>query len=145
MAQMAGVALVLAVLAASLLGMAGGAGPLSTTTAGDEALLQVRFQRFVHSEADETISVVVDGRLVTGDTVDLVLAHRWVDAVDVEGITPQPSEEIPTRDGLVLRLPAEPGAEVTVRINYRVNELGSLGGEVRVPGAQVSFRQFVYP
>jgi hypothetical protein len=138
-------ALVLGVLAAALLGLVGGPGPLSTATAGAGGPVSVRYERFVHAEADDSITVTVDAAAVTGAQVDLELSAAWIGAVDVAGMTPEPAEQIHTGEGVVLRLPAEPGAPVTVRIDFRVSSFGRLNGWARAAGTDVPFRQFVYP
>jgi hypothetical protein len=144
-AQLAGTALVLAILVAAVLGLAGGPGPLSTATAGVGGPVSVRYERFVHAEADDSISVTIDGVAVSGSQVDLELSAAWIGAVDIAGMTPDPAEQVHTGEGVVLRLPAQPGAPVTIRIDFRTSSFGRLTGWVRASGTEVTFRQFVYP
>jgi hypothetical protein len=143
--QLVGTALVLAILIAAVLGLAGGPGPLSTATAGGGDPVSVNYERFVHSEADDSLSVTIDGAAVTGIEVDLELSAAWVGEVDISGMAPEPAEQIHAGEALVLRLPAEPGATVTIRIDFRTVSFGRLDGWVRVAGTRVPFRQFVYP
>lgn len=141
-----GTALVVTVLALSLLGMVGGSGWVSSTTTADSGRgIMVAHNRFLHRDAATELRVTVAGRLVDAGSIDLALARQWVERVDVRGVTPQPFAQIQAADGLVWRLPTRPGAALTVTVRYRPDDVGPLHGWARVAGATASFDQFVYP
>lgn len=142
--QLVGSAIVVAILAAAVLGLAGGPGPLSTATAA-EGPVAVAYERFLHAEADDSIRVTIAGSAVTGTQVDVELSAAWFAGVDVSGMAPEPAEQVHTGEGIVLGLPARPGARVTVLITFRTLSFGRLDGWVRAAGTRVEFRQFVYP
>jgi hypothetical protein len=138
--------LLLAVLiGGALLGLLG-PGPLSWTTArSEQGLLEVEFQRFSHLEADDLLTVTASGGAAQGDTVDLVFGLDWVRAVTITDITPQPSDQTLTPEGLRLTLPVERGADVPIQIAFRPSDVGRADGVVAVEGDSVTFGQFVYP
>lgn len=133
------------VVVAALLGLLG-PGPLSWTTATSaDSLVEVRYQRFGHLEADDTITVVLAPTAVTGDSVDVELAQDWVRSVDISGITPEPMEQVATDYGVRLTLATEPGAEVDLQIAFRASQIGPIDAGVRFEDRTLSFGQFIYP
>jgi hypothetical protein len=130
---------------AGLVGLLG-PGPFSGRTAsGADGALQVEYQRLAHLEADDLISLTLAPEAVSGDSVNVEIDGHWVRAVDIQGISPQPQEEVETPYGLRLTFPVTPGAGVSVQINFRAQQIGSIDGGVRFEGQTVAFDQFVYP
>lgn len=139
------VLMALLVLAASA-GLLGGPGPFSWTTAtGADGALEVEYQRFGHVEADDVVSITVAPEAVTNDSVEVELADRWVQAVDISAITPEPKEQLSTPYGLRLTFATEPGARLSVQVAYRAAAIGGVDGGVRLDDETVAFDQFVYP
>ena len=135
-------ALLVVVAALGLLGP----GPLSWThaTAANE-LVRVDYQRFGHLEADDKLTVTFAPAAVTDRSISLELAQEWVEAVDIDTITPQPDQQVATPYGLRLTVATEPGTEVTVQISYRAGDAGPIDAGVRHAGVTIPFHQLIYP
>jgi hypothetical protein len=145
-AQRIGWVLMALLVLAGLLGLLGGPGVLSSSTAtGADGALQVEYQRLGHLEADDVVNVTVAPDAVTGDSVDVDLAGSWVQAMDIDGITPEPQEQVTTPYGLRLTFATEPGTELAIQIAFRADDVGSIDGELRFEDETVAFDQFVYP
>jgi hypothetical protein len=145
-AERIGWVLMALLVVAALIGLLGGPGPLSWTTArGADGLLQVEYQRFSHLEADDLLTVRLAPDAITSDSVHVELAGSWMQSVDITGITPEPQEQITTPYGARLAFATEPGAELSVQIAFRADEMGTIDGGVRFEGETVAFGQFVYP
>ena len=145
-AERVGWVLMALLVLAALAGLLGGPGPFSWTSAtGNDGVLEVEYQRFGHLEADAVVTVTVAPDAVTSDAVDVDLAGSWVRSMDINGITPEPQEQVTTPFGLRLTFATEPGAELSVQIAYRAAAMGSVDGGVRFEDQTVTFDQFVYP
>jgi len=145
--QRIGVLVVVGFLLAAVLGAFGGAGPLSSTVRpAADAAFDLAYHRFVHRETDERLTISVAGEAVTQEYVDLEVAASWLDKVQVTVVTPEPDTQTGAAGGVRFRLPADPGAPLTVGIHFRAIETGPLDGWVRVvPGERTSFTQYVFP
>lgn len=145
-AQRVGTALVIVLLGLALLGLTGGSGLLSTAVAGDpDRAPVVTYQRFVHREGYHLLTLTVAGHLVAGDSLDVQVAGRWLDRVDLQSITPLPVAQIRDQEGEAWRLPSRPGATLTLSVYYRPDTVGLLRGWARTAGGTTVFDQFVYP
>jgi hypothetical protein len=140
-----GWALIVVFLLAGLTGLLG-PGPLSwSTDVGDAGLITVEHQRIGHLEADDALTVTVASEAVTADTVTLVLGRGWVDAMDIDGISPAPDSERSTPAGLELQMSAQPAAELQIRVTYRPGSMGQVPGSASIDGDAVAFDQFIIP
>lgn len=129
-------------------GLAGllGPGPLSwATERGGGGLLTVEHQRVGHLEADDLLTMTLEPDAVTESTVTVVLSQSWVDAVDIDGITPQPDSETSTAAGLELEIATTPGTPLTIHVAYRPSAVGPADGSATIEGDRVAFRQFIIP
>jgi hypothetical protein len=144
-AQRIGWAVMAAVVVAALAGLLG-PGPLSWTTAtGNDGDVALEYQRFTHLEADDVLTVHISGDAVTSDSIDVEIAHAWLEAVDVRGISPEPMEQVATKFGMRLTVATQPGAGVSLDIAFRARDVGPTDAGVRFQGDVVPFRQLVYP
>lgn len=144
-AQRIGWVLVLLFVLAALAGLLGG-GPWSWSTATTaDGQVQVHYERFAHLEADDQLTVTVSSEAVTGDSVDVEIAEGWLRAVDVDGIVPEPMEQVTTPYGLRLTMSAEPGTDLRIRIYFRATDLGKVDAGVRFEGDTATFGQLIYP
>ncbi|HWH28620.1 MAG TPA: hypothetical protein VNU26_06590 [Mycobacteriales bacterium] len=133
------------VVVAALAGLLG-PGPLSGRTATSvDGLVEVRYQRFGHLEADDLMTVVLAPAAVTGESADVELAEDWLRSVDISGITPEPMEQVATDYGVRLTVATEPGAPVDLQITFRASQIGPIDAGVRFEGRALSFGQFIYP
>lgn len=130
---------------AGLLGLLG-PGPLSWATArSDGGLVEVEYQRFTHWIADDTVEIHVSSDAVQGDTVEVTLTGDWVLAADLNGITPEPSEQRSTPQGMVLEIPVQDPAAVDVELSFRPTSIGRLHATVTAGSESAQFSQLVWP
>lgn len=130
---------------AGLLGLLG-PGPLSwATTRSDGGLVEVEYQRFTHWIADDTVDIHVGSDAVQGDTFEVTLTGDWVEAADLNGITPEPSEQMSTPQGLVLQIPVQDPADAHVGLSFRATSFGRLHATVTVGSESAQFSQLVWP
>jgi hypothetical protein len=143
--QRVGWALMTLLVLAALLGFFG-PGPFSWSSArGPAGLLEVDYQRVTHLEADDSLSVIIDPRAVTGNSVALVVDPEWVAAMDINSVTPQPDSETATPEGLELTIATTPGAHTTVTFTYRPTRIGRVDGGMALDGDRVAVSQLVLP
>jgi hypothetical protein len=132
-------------LLAGLLGLLG-PGPLSWATArSDGGLVEVEYQRFTHWVADDTVEIRVAPDAVEAGAFEVTLTGDWVEAADLQGITPQPSEQRSTPQGVVLQVPVEDPADAHVQLSFRAQSVGRLHATVTAGGESARFTQLVWP
>lgn len=128
---------------AFLLGLLGPGplGQLRLATPDDALRLEApRFMRH-HSQAQLDLFLQATGR-----ELRLRVSNDWLDAVDLDGLRPEPSEVVAEDGALRLHFDAEPGARLPLRVTIRPARPGSLDGWVSVDdGPRLSFSQFVHP
>jgi hypothetical protein len=130
---------------AGLLGLVG-PGPLSTATArSDGGLVEVQYQRFTHWIADDTVEIHVAADAVQADTFEVTLTGDWVQSADLNAITPEPSEQRSTPQGIVLEIPVEDPAGADVQLSFRATSIGPLHATVTAGSESAQFSQFVWP
>lgn len=104
--ERAGWAAMAALLVAGLAGLLG-SGPASWARAeGSAGLVEVEYQRVTHHEADDSLTLTLAPRAAQTGTVTVEFTGSWVAGVDVQGITPQPSEQLAVPGGVALRCPS---------------------------------------
>lgn len=138
-----GWALVTLFVLAGLVGLLG-TGPLSSATATSGAV-SVEYHRVAHYEADDSVTLIFAPAAVEAGAVTATLTGEWPGAVDIQGISPEPSEQLLVPGGLVLELPVERSGELEVSITFRAQELGSQQAELSVGSDTVRFSQLVLP
>lgn len=121
-----------------------GTGPLSWTTAAAGAIA-VDLDRVTHHEADDSIVLHLDTDAAAGDLVTVELTGDWPSAVDIQGISPEPTEQRLIPGGLVLELTVEEPGVHEVTVTFRAQQYGPVEGQVTVGADTVSFRQLVMP
>lgn len=139
--------LLLALLALGLAGLFG-TGPLSSATkeAGDGALA-VDYQRFIRHDGRTTLTFTLDGSLASAGELELWIAQEYLGDVEVQGISPQPTETRAESDRVVhvFTVP-DPGTTLEVRFSLRPQAMGRLTVEAGVPdGPSLGFSQLSYP
>jgi hypothetical protein len=137
--------IVLAVLLAlAALGLFGN-GPLSHRTVQADGLT-VTAQRFARNMTQQTLTIDVGRQHVQGAEAVVLVSRELLAAVEIQQITPTPSEVASGRDHLAFTFPVERGLGVTVVFAVEAEEIGLVEAEVAVPdGTRVDFWQLLYP
>ncbi|QGG95742.1 hypothetical protein [Actinomarinicola tropica] len=82
------------------------------------------------------IEVRVDPDLA-GDALQLHLSTSYLERVQVETITPQPSDAVPSGDGITFEFTTDdvdPGTDIVIRFGIRPDTVGVARGEVGLVG-----------
>ena len=133
----------LAIMAAAVLG-AFGDGPLSRTRVIDPAgLVEVEYQRF--GRFGRTTELTIDVRPQEGGEARVTLARSLVEAYRIEAITPEPDAARSMPEGLELRFTSGAGERARIRIDVQPRNRWTVEGAIGVPGAEVRIEQFIYP
>lgn len=130
-------------LAAAMTGFFG-AGPASTSTAGDQgSALWVDYERFGRRGA--SITMRVHARPAAGE-FKLLVDRGYMEAVRVQQITPEPASHEVSGAWLIYTFQAaEPGAETAVTFELQGEQVGRLRARVQAEGQNIEFAQFIYP
>ena len=138
-------AMLLVVLAAAV-GLFG-IGPLSEATAGDEGRIVVDYERFVRFHSQTDLHVRLSGDAVSEGQATVWLSTDYLDAMQVEQVTPEPEGIEVSSDRMTFRFEADPEAsEVDVSFALLPDRIGNLAGEIGAgDGPGFGFNQFVYP
>lgn len=136
-----------ALVVLALLGLLGGAGLLANGSArqGDAA---VEFGRFERMQSPATL--VVRGLTDASGALRVQIPMSYIHEASVESITPAPASARVLADGIVEYVfdgvpGIPPGTPMQVEWRMAFDTPGVKRAEVRVNGAALSFRQFVYP
>jgi hypothetical protein len=127
----------LAVIAA-LLGSFGG-GPLSRTSAVGDGL-RLQYERFSRLQRSTTV------RFSLGSEANsqIAFSRRYIDAVRIEQIIPEPSEVAAAGEWLIYRFAGR--APLWITFIVKPEQFGALSGAALIPGGRaILFRQFIYP
>jgi hypothetical protein len=148
--QRIGWAVMAAAVLAALLGLFGGAGPLSNATAGgQEAPLSLEeYERFSRFGMPTTLRVHLDTAPGQGGEVRLSLSREYLESVQIQHVTPQPKsvEAGPDRITYVFDVTTAPDQPTAVTFNLQPDKVGLLRGRVELDNAgSLEFSQFVYP
>lgn len=140
-------ALMLLIVLLGLLGLFG-QGIISDGTAStsDEALV-VYYQRFQRLDGQGSLVIQVAPELITGDTIQVAISSAFLDEVEIQGYSQEPSEVRNAGDRLVMEFAVDqPGEPVGVTISFIPQSMGRLSGTIGlVDGPDVEIGQFVYP
>jgi hypothetical protein len=139
-----GIGLILLAAVAGLMGP----GPLSSRTAQASPSLKIEYDRFTryHSPATTRVTVALSGG---ADEVRLVLDRKFLEAIELESITPEPARVELTAGGqiYVFDAPHRAGGDAEIVFHYRPDRtMQTIGGTVGLAGGpSLGFSQFVYP
>lgn len=135
-------------LLAALLGLFG-SGPLSRATLVDESgTISLNYERFARREAPTALRVHLAANAVDDDEIRLWISRDYIDEVEIERITPQPSATEVGVDRLIYTFQAvESGQPVTIILHLKAAHTGSLPGQLGLSERKsfLSFKHFVYP
>ena len=123
-----------------------GTGPLSWAVGRSAGgLVTVEYQRVTHHEADDSLTLVLPANAVEDGVISVELRGAWVAGVDIQSISPQPSEERAVPGGVVLDIAVERPGTTKMVVGFRAQEYGTLDATVAVRGDSTTFTQLVLP
>jgi hypothetical protein len=134
-------------LLAALAGLIG-SGPLSSRTASAGPSLKIQYDRFTRYHSPASLHVTVAHASGT-DQIRLAMNRSFLEAVELESVTPQPaSVELATGgQTYVFDAPQLGSGDAEIVFHYRPDRtMRSLNGRIgRAGGPSLEFTQFVYP
>ena len=136
------------IVLAALLGLFG-RGPLARAVVGGEGdPLRVEYDRFTRHASPTTLKIRLTPGVADEDgTIRLWLDREYMQAVQVEEISPEPESMEAGEDGIVYVFRVA-DAERSTRVTFRIQPsgYGLLSGGVGLVGQfRLRFRQFVFP
>ena len=147
--QRAGIAALVAFLAAAVVGLLG-SGPLSRGVAAVPGHLRVEYQRLARYETPDSLTVRLPPAEIAQREARVWVDRRYLEDVRVEGVIPPPHRVEATGRGSVYVFTVAAGHPLVVTFQMQPERLGVLRGAVGVDGADgegpsVAFRQLVWP
>ena len=135
--------LLLAVMAATLLGLFGN-GPLSATQVTDEAAgLRVEYDRFGRLGAAMRTTVQLetspDGR------ASFTLDRPYLDAVRIVAIHPEPDASAPMASEVRYAFSGLPAPPATITIDFEPRTFGRIRAQIGTDSGHLSFIHVIYP
>ena len=116
-----------------------GNGPVSHASAQGDGL-QLQYERFARLQRPTQVQVSLEAKT----SLQLALSRRYVEAVRVDQIIPEPNEIAAAGEWLVYRFAGVGPLSITFTV--KPEQFGNLSGAARVPGGRaVVFDQWVYP
>lgn len=123
-----------------------GPGPLSArSTASTDGALAIEHHAIGHIEADDSMSLLLDGATVVDGTVAVELTGSWFAEVDLTTISPAPAAERLVPGGAVLEFDVERPGELEVLLHFRAKTIGQLGLTATSGDSSVTVNQFILP
>jgi hypothetical protein len=142
--QRIGTVIMALVALAGLLGLFGGAGPLSRATVGDQQapLSITEYERFLRFGKPTTLQASLDP---TGGESRVWLSREYVESVQIQEIDPLPQTVEAAPDRFVYVFDTADRL-VTITFELKPDEMGPLQGRMGLHGeTSLTFGQFVYP
>lgn len=133
---------------AALLGLLGGRGPLSHTLAtAPQAPIQIEHLRFARQQTPQFMAIHFLPHAPTDGDVRLWLSAAFLDAMEIESITPQPLRSEISESGLWMTFSVNDlSGRASAHFTIAPRQIGSLRGRIGAgPAEAVDFHQFVYP
>ena len=149
-AQRVGWVVMATVVVAALLGLFGGTGSLGSEAkaTSEDAVVSVSYERYLRFMKPTTLEIELGKEAGKEGKVSVWLDRRYLDGLQVQQITPQPSSAKtgPQRLTYVFEVD-NPNATTAVSFDLLPQQkIGALKGRVGIgDGKPVSFGQFVYP
>ncbi len=135
------------ILFAAAIGLFGGGGIAWTETATDDSGLSVQYERFARVAAPMRMHVTARPMSDGDSSVRIWLAREYVDAMIIDGVTPQPAEVEAAADRLVFEFTlVEPGETAAIVLDLEPRERWRVPARLGVEGGStLEFNQFIYP
>jgi hypothetical protein len=123
-----------------------GVGPLNSGRASSQnGVVTVEFGRVIHHEADTSLTLVFGADAVEDGAILATVTGGWVSGVDLQGVSPEPSEQSAVPGGVVFEFAVAEAGETTATLTFRAQDYGSLDMDVAVGSDSVHLTQFVLP
>jgi hypothetical protein len=121
-----------------------GQGPIARARAGSaDAGVTMEYHRFLRRQAPDMLELRL---LASSDRVRLRIDARYLDAVELKRVFPEPQAVLSGTDATTLEFAGRPGSWTVVHIELKPQEFGGVEGWVAVDErAHQPFSQFVYP
>ncbi len=145
--QRIGWVLMALVVVLALLGVFG-TGPLSAVEQEtSDGSLAVDYQRFIRNLGNTTLTIEADASLAENGQMVLWISSDWIEAMELERISPMPDQVREAGDRHVMVFLVEDRAgTLTVSFTARPQDLWLVSGEAGlVDGPSIDFDQFSYP
>ena len=139
-------AALLLVIVAGLFGLFGQGGLSSQRAQSPDGRLAVEYERFARRGGDNVLRLEITGQS-GADSLSLWLDRQYVEAMKVDGISPEPQEQVVAVDRYVYSWSHEPDVTLRVTFDFTVSDIGGLTGAAGLEGSDVvvGFDQFLYP
>ncbi len=149
-AQRVGWVVMAAVVIAALLGLFGGTGSVGSEAkaTSEDAVVSVSYERFLRFMKPTTLEIQLGQEAGKEAKVSIWLDRRYLDSLQVQQITPQPSSAKAGLERLTYVFEVDdPNGTTAVRFDLLPEQrIGPLKGVVGIDGGKpVNFEQFVYP
>lgn len=134
-------------LLASLLGLFGGPGPLSSSTLGEGTALRLDYERFTRHNDTTTLIFELGPGAVPGDEARIWLNGDYLAAIQIERIEPEPARVVleAGRTNLLFQI-GEAGTAGRISIHLKPQSLGWHRIQAGLEGGPTyELGQFVYP
>lgn len=135
------------IIVAALLGLFGG-GPLShTTVRSQDGALGLEYNRFWRVQTPMTLYIFLRLRAVNKDETRLWLSRSYIDAVDVQHITPQPQRvEAGTDRFTYIFAISQMDQQIKITFHVEPERPGRVTGRLGLEdGTALSFAHVIYP
>lgn len=134
------------VLLAALAGFLGG-GPLSRASqATSDGALAVEYGRFERRASPTRLTVRFAGEVVRGDEARIWFDRRYAESMRIEHVAPPPQRVEIGADRLTFVFRTEGAArQGAATFHFSFDAFGRIAARVGGGGAQLAFRQIVYP
>jgi hypothetical protein len=144
--ERAGWLVIAAILAAALAGFFA-SGPVADGSAeGSGGRLQLDFQRYARNGGMTDLRVRAEPADSAADSAEIWFGNDYLNAIQIEGVVPEPEAWVAGRDGVVLRFEAVPGEPVQATVIVRPDEFGRQHGAIALgEDPPIRFWQFFYP
>ena len=127
-------------IVAGLLGLLGGSGALSETSASTSGV-SVEYERFLRFKTPTDITVKVDGG---AHKTNIALSHDFLENFRVQGYSVEPESTAVTSDRVVYTFDQQPPSQITLVVEPQ--QIGRQSGTVYGPGrSAVDVDQWVWP
>jgi hypothetical protein len=136
------------IVAAGLLGLLGGNGPLASASAEDPAAtVMVEYRQFLRRRASVSLVLHLREGSTSAPEVAVRFERSYIESFEVQTLNPTPSrvEAGATEISYYFEI-AEPGQETTLTFHLEPQRFGRADGQIRIDEHMpVRFWQFVYP
>jgi len=140
--------IVMALIILAALGGLFGYGPASWASDVDSTgKLRIEYERFGRVDAAVELKVWVDPSLFSDDRVEVWIDRGFIDAQQIDSITPEPSRAEPGAERCVFSFPAPRGGDRAYIVFHLAPQIsGRYSGRLGTPGGpDLPIAQFVYP